>query len=77
MARPARSRGSFRRKPHDHRHTVSTHLEAMGFDELTVSAIVGHKRKGMTGRCSHYRREKEMRVALTAWERRVLDPHDC
>ena len=59
--------------PHDARHTAATHLEAMGAPRSVIAAILGHRAEyKMTLRYSHYRQEREMRVALEAWEKRIL-----
>lgn len=60
--------------PHDLRHTTATHLEGMGFPQSLIAKILGHRPEHrMTARYSAYRSEREMRIALEAWERRVLE----
>lgn len=60
--------------PHDLRHTTATHLEGMGFPQSLIAKILGHRPEHkMTARYSAYRSEREMRVALEAWGRRVLE----
>jgi integrase len=60
--------------PHDRRHTTATHIEGLGFPPSLLAKIFGHRAEHKkTARYSAYRAEKEMRVALAAWERRVLE----
>lgn len=60
--------------PHDLRHTAATHLEGLGFPQSLIAKILGHRPEfRMTARYSAYRSEREMRLALEAWQKRVLE----
>jgi integrase len=58
--------------PHDLRRTCRTGLAAEGIGDTVAEAVVGHTRKGIIGVYDRHRYDAEKRVALEAWERRLL-----
>ena len=58
--------------PHDLRRTVRTGLAAIGVDEVTAEAAIGHTRKGIAAVYDVHGYAKEKRVALEAWETKLL-----
>lgn len=59
--------------PHDLRRTVRTGLAALGVDEITAEATIGHTRKGVGAIYDIHGYAKEKRAALEAWETKLLD----
>lgn len=58
--------------PHDLRRTCRTGLAAAGIGDTVAEAVVGHTRKGIAGVYDRHAYGAEKRVALEAWERRLL-----
>lgn len=63
--------GSWR--PHDLRRTMRTGLAALGVDEVTAEAAIGHTRKGIAAVYDIHGYGKEKRAALEAWETKLLE----
>lgn len=59
-------------RPHDLRRTCRTGLAALGVADHIAELVIGHTRKGIQATYDHHRYEVEKRVALEAWERRLL-----
>ena len=58
--------------PHDLRRTCRTGLAAEGIGDTVAEAVVGHTRKGIIGVYDRHKYDAEKRVALEAWELRLL-----
>lgn len=58
--------------PHDLRRTCRTGLAAAGVSEIVAELTIGHTRKGIAGTYDLHRYDAEKRLALEAWERRLL-----
>ncbi|PWG62522.1 tyrosine-type recombinase/integrase [Spiribacter halobius] len=59
-------------RPHDLRRTARTGLAAAGVSAEVAEAVVGHVRPGVRGVYDRHGYDHEKRVALEAWERRLL-----
>ena len=57
--------------PHDLRRTVASQITAMGFPRLTVSKILNHVESGVTAVYDRHSYDKEKRVALEKWSKRL------
>ncbi|MGR8929256.1 MAG: tyrosine-type recombinase/integrase [Gammaproteobacteria bacterium] len=53
--------------PHDHRHTISTHLRERGHNPEAVEAILAHKLPGVAGTYSHAQYREQRRTMLQDW----------
>lgn len=53
--------------PHDHRHTLSTHLRERGHNPEAVEAILAHKLPGVAGVYSHAQYREQRRTMLQDW----------
>jgi integrase len=58
--------------PHDLRRTARTGMAAAGVLHEHAERVVGHAQGGMTDTYNRHRYDLEKRVALEAWERRLL-----
>ena len=57
--------------PHDLRRTVASQITAMGIPRLTVSQIITHVESGVTAVYDRHSYDKEKRVALEKWSKRL------
>jgi integrase len=58
--------------PHDLRRTAATQMTEAGVNRLTVSKILNHSEKGVTGKVyDKYSYDKEKRQALEKWARKL------
>ena len=57
--------------PHDLRRTVASQITAMGIPRLTVSKILNHVESGVTAVYDRHSYDKEKRVALEKWSKRL------
>ena len=57
--------------PHDLRRTVASQITAMGIPRLTVSKILNHVESGITAVYDRHSYDKEKRVALEKWSKRL------
>ena len=57
--------------PHDLRRTVASQNTAMGIPRLTVSKILNHVESGVTAVYDRHSYDKEKRVALEKWSKRL------
>ncbi|WP_020484535.1 tyrosine-type recombinase/integrase [Methylomonas sp. MK1] len=53
--------------PHDHRHTISTHLRERGFNPEIVETTLAHKLPGVAGVYSHAQYREQRRAMLQDW----------
>lgn len=60
-------------RPHDLRRTMRTGLAALGVDEVTAEAAIGHTRKGIAAVYDVHGYGEEKRAALEAWETKLLE----
>ena len=58
-------------KPHDLRRTAASLMTGMGIPRLTVSKILNHAEQGVTRVYDRYSYDKEKRIALDKWARRL------
>ncbi len=58
--------------PHDLRRTMRTGLAALGVDEVTAEATIGHTRKGIAAVYDVHGYGEQKRAALEAWEKKLL-----
>jgi len=59
-------------RPHDLRRTCRTGLAAAGVSETVAELVIGHARQGVAAVYDQHRYEREKRLALEQWERRLL-----
>jgi len=57
--------------PHDLRRTCRTGLAAASVSETVAEAVIGHSRQGIVAVYDRHRYEREKRLALEQWERRL------
>ena len=58
-------------KPHDLRRTAASLMTSMGIPRLTVSKILNHVEQGVTRVYDRYSYDKEKRIALDKWARKL------
>jgi integrase len=58
-------------KPHDLRRTAASLMTGAGISRLTVSKILNHVEQGVTRVYDRYSYDKEKRIALDKWSRRL------
>lgn len=57
--------------PHDLRRTCSTRLAELGFKDEVNDAILGHTKKGVVGIYNRYKYDREKKIAMESWERKL------
>lgn len=58
---------------HDIRRSVATHMARLGIDEIVIERLLGHAIPGVRGIYNRYRYIDEVKAALDAWERELLN----
>ena len=57
--------------PHDLRRTGATHLAEIGYSDEVIGAVLNHARPGVTSIYNRYRYDKEKKMSLEVWERKL------
>jgi integrase len=57
--------------PHDLRRTAASHMTSIGISRLVVSKILNHAETGVTAVYDRHSYDKEKRIALESWERKL------
>jgi integrase len=59
--------------PHDIRRSVRTKFAELGVDEVVAERALNHHLQGLARVYNQHDYQKEIRIALTLWEKRLLD----